>query len=734
LQESIMSTSTVSSPVITDSQRRIIEARHHDPFEVLGLHGDGATDNLLVFLPHAHEVSVTEQRLPMTRISGTDLFTWSGPSNTIMQPYRLYWTDDDGQEHVRYDPYTFAPQIADFDLHLFGEGKHWHVYRVLGAHEHVVDGIPGVLFATWAPNAERVSVVGDFNRWDGRAHPMRCRGGGGVWELFIPGLSAGALYKFEVRSRTGGHILLKTDPYGQQFETRPKTAAVVTADSEFAWQDADWVTQRRDRDWLHAPISVYEVHLGSWQRDEDGDFLNYRDLAHRLAEYVTKMGFTHIQLMPVTEHPLDASWGYQTTGYFAPTSRFGSPDEFRYFVDYLHRHDIGVFLDWVPAHFPKDSHGLARFDGTPLYEHEDPRRGEHRDWGTLIYNYGRAEVRNLLLASANYWLEEFHLDGLRVDAVASMLYLDYSREADDWTPNIYGGNENLEAIDFLRDMNELSHGEHPGTLMIAEESTAWPQVTRPTWLGGLGFTLKWNMGWMHDILTYMSKDPVHRHYHHDQLTFGLLYAFTENFVLPFSHDEVVHGKGSMLNKMPGDEWQRFANLRMLYTFMFTYPGAKLLFMGNEFGQGDEWHHDQALDWYVLDYPLHQGVQQLVSDLNRVYRSESALYAHSYEAQGFEWIDCHDAAQSVLSFLRRDQDQCTLTVLNFTPIPRHNYRIGVPQAGVYHELINSDSEFYGGGNVGNPPQFVSEDVAWMNRPYSLQLTLPPLAGLVLKLAN
>ncbi len=729
-----MTVTTPSAEKLSPAEIRIIEARHHDPFEVLGLHTDGATESVTVFLPHAEHVTLADQQLPIPRIEGTDLFRWTGPAGTLSHPYEIAWIDEHDQQHVRHDPYTFAPQISDFDLHLFGEGKHWHIYRVLGAHAYVADGIAGVRFATWAPNAERVSVVGDFNHWDGRCNPMRSRGGGGVWELFIPNIDIGTLYKFEIRSRESGHILQKTDPYAQQFEVRPRTAALVTATPDFAWSDTAWLKQRCDTDWLHSAVSVYEVHLGSWQRNPQGEFLHYRELAHRLVDHVVALGFTHIQLLPITEHPLDASWGYQTTGYFAPTSRFGSPDDFRYFVDYAHSHGIGVLLDWVPAHFPKDSHGLARFDGTPLYEHEDPRLGEHRDWGTLIYNYGRSEVRNFLLASANYWLEEFHIDGLRVDAVASMLYLDYSREEGDWAPNIYGGNENLAAIDFLRDLNELSHGEHPGTLMVAEESTAWPQVTRPTWLGGLGFTLKWNMGWMHDVLTYMSKDPVHRHFHHDQLTFGLLYAFTENFVLPFSHDEVVHGKGSMLNKMPGDEWQRFANLRLLYTFMYTYPGAKLLFMGSEFAQGDEWNHAQALDWYVLDYPLHQGIQQLVTDLNRLYREDTALHAVNYEAHGFEWIDCHDASQSVLSYLRRDEQGFTITVMNFTPIPRHDYRIGVPTGGVYREVLNSDSEFYGGANIGNPSNLVADDIPWMNRSHSLQLTLPPLAALVLKLAT
>jgi 1,4-alpha-glucan branching enzyme len=473
------------------------------------------------------------------------------------------------------------------------------------------------------------------------------------------------------------------------------------------------------------------MHLGSWQRDEQGQFLNYREIAHRLVDHLQKTGFTHVELLPITEHPLDASWGYQTTGYCAPTSRFGTPDDFRYFVNYCHQHNIGVLLDWVPAHFPKDQHGLAFFDGSPLYEHEDPRRGEHRDWGTLIYNYGRNEVKNFLLSSALFWLEEFHLDGLRVDAVASMLYLDYSREAHDWIPNIHGGNENIEAIQFFRELNSVTHAEHPGTVIIAEESTAWPQVTRPVDIGGLGFSMKWNMGWMHDTLSYMSKEPIYRHYHHSQLTFGLLYLFSENFVLPFSHDEVVHGKGSMLNKMPGDEWQKFANLRLLYTYMFTYPGKKLLFMGCEFGQGDEWNHDKALDWYVLEYPQHQGIQSLVGDLNALYKQHPALYHYDFEPQGFEWIDCNDTDQSVLSYLRKSEEETIIVVLNFTPVPRYNYRVGVPEHGQYEEILNSDSGYYFGSNMGNGGYLHSDDIAWMNRPCSLSITLPPLAAVVIK---
>ncbi|HKK05026.1 MAG TPA: 1,4-alpha-glucan branching protein GlgB [Gammaproteobacteria bacterium] len=716
---------------LSEDMRRLIDARHHDPFAVLGRHSEDAGREVIrALLPEAESVRLGQDGPALERIAGTDLFEWHGAAGTVAAPYELCWEAKGGGRVCAYDPYAFAPQLSDFDLHLFNEGRHWHVYRHLGANVREIDGVRGVLFATWAPNAERVSVVGDFNGWDGRRHPMRARGASGVWELFIPGLDVGTLYKFEIRNRQYGTIMVKTDPYGRQFERRPATAALV-ADDDYDWQDETWMAARREADWLHAPLSVYEVHLGSWQRDEHGDFLNYRQLAEQLVEYATAQGFTHIELLPITEHPLDASWGYQTTGYFAPTSRFGAPDDFRYFVDLCHQHGIGVLLDWVPAHFPKDAFALAQYDGSALYEHADPRRGEHRDWGTLIYNFGRNEVKNFLLASALYWLEEFHIDGLRVDAVASMIYLDYSREPGDWVPNQYGGNENLEAIAFLRELNQVAHGQHPGILVIAEESTAWPQVTRPTWVGGLGFSMKWNMGWMHDTLVYMSNDPVHRHYHHDQLTFGLLYAFTENFVLPFSHDEVVHGKSAMVRKMPGDEWQQFANLRLLYTYMLTYPGKKLLFMGNEFGQGTEWNHDRRLDWYVLQYPLHRGLQALVGDLNHLYRSQPALYRHDFEPEGFDWIDCHDAAQSVISYVRGDGEDFTITVCNFTPVPRYGYRIGVPEPGVYRELINSDSEFYGGSNLGNAGELPSEPVSWMGRAQSISLTLPPLAALVLK---
>ncbi|HQD55210.1 MAG TPA: 1,4-alpha-glucan branching protein GlgB [Candidatus Competibacteraceae bacterium] len=722
----------MTSPKLQSELQRIIEARHHDPFSVLGRHPQDKKLLVRAYLPYAQEVHIAEGNLAMERIPNTDLFEWRGQADQVPERYRLIWRDSDHHEHISFDPYCFPPQLGDLDLYLFGEGKHWHAYRFLGAHPHRADGVAGVLFAVWAPNAERVSVVGSFNRWDGRIHPMRVRGGSGVWELFIPNIAPGDLYKFEIRSRNGGSIQLKSDPYGQHFEMRPSTATIVTKPDTYTWRDETWLAQRKETDWLHHPLSVYEVHLGSWRRGWEGEFLNYRELAHQLVEYVKELGFNYIELLPITEHPFDASWGYQTTGYYAPTSRFGTPDDFRYFIDYCHLHDVGVILDWVPAHFPKDAHALARFDGEPLYEHADPRKGEHLDWSTLIFNYGRYEVKNFLLSSALYWIEEFHLDGLRVDAVASMLYLDYSRKEGQWIPNKYGGRENLEAIDFLRELNTVVHSEHPGAMVIAEESTSWPQVTRPTYLGGLGFSMKWNMGWMNDTLRYMAQNPIHRKYHHDLLTFSMLYCFTENFMLPFSHDEVVHGKGSMVNKMPGDEWQRFANLRLLYLYMFTHPGKKLLFMGTEFGQGTEWNSATTLDWYVLQFNFHQGMQQLVKDLNHLYHSSPELHHYEFDWQGFSWVDCHDADQSILSYLRKKDDDFLVVVVNFTPVPRHDYRIGVPRPGRYTEALNSDSHFYGGSGVGNGGvELISEERPWMEHPYSITITVPPLGGVVLR---
>ncbi len=731
--------SAQSAQVLPTEMLRIIAANHHDPFEVLGRHSlpqaSATADTLIrVFLPGAHKAVLlgVEGKIVLNRIENTDFFEWRGLAKQVSNHYQIEWIDRHNQVRTEFDPYSFAPQLGELDMHLFGEGQHWEVYRILGAHQKEVDGVTGILFATWAPSAERISIVGDFNDWDGRHHPMRVRGGSGLWEIFIPGIQPGTHYKFEIRNRNSHDIFLKSDPYGQAFESRPKTSSIVAAPSQYAWDDNFWMATRAHWDWQHSPLSIYEVHLGSWRRGDGNTFLNYRDLAHQLADYVKEMGFTHIEILPITEHPLDDSWGYQTTGYYAPTSRFGNPDDFRYFVDHLHKKGIGVLLDWVPAHFPKDAHGLARFDGSALYEHEDPRLGEHRDWGTLIYNYGRNEVRNFLLANALYWLKEFHVDGLRVDAVASMLHLDYSRKDGEWIPNIHGGNENLEAMAFLCKLNELCHGQCPGAIVVAEESTAWPQVTRPTWVGGLGFSMKWNMGWMHDTLTYISKDPIFRQYHHNELTFGMMYAFTENFQLPFSHDEVVHGKGSMIGKMPGDMWQKFANLRLLYTYLYTYPGSKLLFMGSEFGQWSEWAHNRSLDWHLLgEGEYHLGLQTLVKDLNKLYTSLPSLYERSFQHEGFEWVDCHDSTQSIISYLRKGSKGFTLVVLNFTPTPRENYRLGVPVAGNYHEIFNSDSSFYAGSNTGNPPHIPTEAISWMGHAQSIQLTLPPLGGLLLK---
>jgi len=710
---------------------RIAEAKHHDIFSILGRHKKDKLTTITVYAPYTESINLGPSGPAFYRLPDSDFFQYQTTQDTIPEHYQLAQIDKEGNSKLSYDPYDFSSIMPEFDQHLFSSGNHWHIYRHLGSHIQSIDGIKGVQFAVWAPNAQRVSVVGDFNNWDGRCNSMRNLSSCGIWEIFIPDLGIGCTYKYEILNIQTGEIMVKTDPYGQQFEYRPQTASIVAQENHYNWLDNDWMNHRKEHDWIHEAMSIYEVHIGSWRRNAEGDFLNYRDLAVELVDYVKEMGFTHIELLPITEHPLDDSWGYQTTGYFAPTSRHGTPDDFRYFVDVCHQNHIGIILDWVPAHFPKDAFALANFDGTALYEHEDPRKGEHRDWGTLIYNYSRNEVKNFLLASANFWLEEYHLDGLRVDAVASMLYLDYSREEDDWVPNMYGGNENLEAIDFMKHMNSITHEQHPGTVVIAEESTSWPQVTRPPWTGGLGFSMKWNMGWMHDLLSYMQQDPVHRMHHHDNLTFGMLYAFSENFVLPFSHDEVVHGKGSMLNKMPGDEWQRFANLRLLYTFMFTYPGKKLLFMGCEFGQGTEWNFNQALDWYTLEYPHHKGLQTLVKDLNKIYTSHPSLFQHDFEHSGFEWIDCHDVSHSIISYRRKTAEEDLIVILNFTPVVRENYRIGVPSEGHYTEIFNSDSSYYNGSNKGNGT-IPSEPTPWMNLSHSVNLTLPPLAGIVLKL--
>jgi 1,4-alpha-glucan branching enzyme len=597
-----------------------------------------------------------------------------------------------------------------------------------------VNSVQGVHFAVWAPNAKRVSVVGDFNRWDGRRHPMRVLGSSGIWEIFIPGLGPDVLYKFEIKTKRK-QILVKADPYAFFAEIRPKSASVVCDISTYQWHDAQWLKNRPKRNWLEAPISIYEVHLGSWMRiPEEGDRqLTYSELAQKLVRYVREMGYTHIELLPVTEHPLDASWGYQTIGYYAPTSRFGKPQDFMHFVDVCHQNFIGVILDWVPAHFPTDGHGLGEFDGTCLYEHEDPRKGFHPDWGTKIFNFGRKEVQNFLISNALFWCEKYHIDGLRVDAVASMLYLDYSRQEGEWIPNQFGGRENLEAIEFLKSFNQMLHHSYPGILTIAEESTAWPGVSKPVYLGGLGFSLKWNMGWMHDTLEYFSKDSVHRKYHHNNLTFSLLYAFTENFALVLSHDEVVYGKRSMLNKMPGDIWQKFANLRSLYGFMFTHPGKKLHFMGGEVGQWDEWNHEKSIDWHLLSFQPHKCLQKFLTDLNSIYRSEPSLHEVDFHHEGFRWIDFRDTDHSIISFIRyaKDTGDYLVVVCNFTPVPRTGYRIGVPDNCFYKEILNSDAKVYWGSNMGNAGGITADATPWHGNRYSIQITLPPLSVLILK---
>ncbi len=633
-------------------------------------------------------------------------------------------------EAVRYD----VTRLTDDDLYLFNEGSHLKLYDKLGAHAMVVDGQPGTCFGVWAPNAREVTVIGDFNQWDKSSHPLRPRGNSGIWEGFIPGLGPGAVYKYHIVSHHLGYRVDKADPYGFRHEAPPHTASVVWP-LDYEWHDQEWM-QRRGRHNAHdRPISIYEVHIGSWMRVPEEDYrpLNYRELAPRLAGYVSRMGYTHVEFLPVMEHPFYGSWGYQTTGYFAPTARYGTPQDFMSLVDHLHQHGIGVILDWVPSHFPSDEHGLAYFDGTHLYEHADPRMGYHPDWNSYIFNYGRHEVRSFLLSSALFWLDRYHVDGLRVDAVASMLYRNYSRKDGEWIPNVYGGNENLEAISFLRRFNEEVYRAYPDVQTYAEESTAWPMVSRPTYVGGLGFGMKWDMGWMHDTLRYMSQDPIYRKYHHNDLTFRLLYAFQENFVLPLSHDEVVHGKGSLLQKMPGDEWQRFANLRALFGYMFAQPGKKLLFQGADVAQGWEWYHERSVDWHLLEYPYHAGVQQLVAALNRTYREQPALHELDHHPDGFEWVDCSDADSSIVSLLRkaRSNQDVILVVANLTPVPRTGYRFGVPRPGWWRELLNTDAREYGGSGWGNLGGVHAELTPWHGQPYSVAVTLPPLSVVFFK---
>jgi len=709
--------------------RRLVEGRLHDPHYQLGQFSDASGKGVRAWLPGAKEAWLEPEHQPMRELHPAGLFEWRGKKVPQAGQYRLRWRDHEGREFERADPYAFAPHLDPGDMALFRDGVHFRAWRMLGAHVIERDGVSGTRFAVWAPNAERVSVMGSFNGWNSLVNPMSVHNDFGIWEIFLPEVGPGDMYKFELRNRDSGEVVQKIDPFARSMELRPQSACIVQGESQHQWSDGTKVRNRPD--WLHAPMAVYEFHAGSWRRHQDGSFLNYREMADALVDELSRTGFTHVELMPITEHPFDGSWGYQTTGYFSPTSRFGSPDDFRYFVDRLHEADIGVILDWVPGHFPRDAYALGRYDGTALFEHADPRQGEAVDWGTLVFNFGRNEVRSFLISSALYWLEQFHLDGLRIDAVAAMLYLDYGREEGEWVPNIHGGHENLEAVSFLQTMNTVTHRECPGTVTIAEESTSWPGVTRPVHLGGLGFSMKWNMGWMHDTLEYMRHDPVYRRYHHDRLTFGLIYAFSENFVLPFSHDEVVHGKGSLLDRMPGDRWQKFANLRLLLAYMYAYPGKKLLFMGNEFGMPREWSHDEALEFGVLDDPLHGGVYRLVGDLNRFYRDNATLYRDDFSPAGFDWIDCHDADQGVLSFLRRSGDRWLVVVCNFTPVPRYDYRIGVPVAGRYRECMNTDAAVLGGSNVGNLGGVVADRGSWMGRPFSTSLTLPPLSCIYLE---
>lgn len=751
------------SPTITSDQvDQIVWNQHQDPFQILGPHlieqNGKASWVVRVYLPNADQVTVLcpqdRMEYPMQAQHHPHFFecTIEVPE---LKNYQLRVQESE-HERVIYDPYAFrSPRLTDLDIHLFAEGNHHRIYEKLGAHPTTIEGVAGVYFAVWAPNARNISILADFNNWDGRRHQMR-KGGNGVWELFIPELGVGESYKYEIKN-FDGHIYEKSDPYGFQQEVRPKTASIVADLDAYTWDDQEWLERRRHTDVLSQPISVYEVHLGSWMHaasaepprlssGETGEsvvvselkpgarFLTYPELAERLIPYVKELGFTHIELLPIAEHPFDGSWGYQVSGYYACTSRYGSPQDFMYFVDQCHQQGIGVIVDWVPGHFPKDGHGLAFFDGSHLYEHSDPRRGEHKEWGTLVFNYSRHEVRNFLVANALFWFDKYHIDGIRVDAVASMLYLDYCREPGEWLPNEYGGRENIEAADFLRHLNNVLFNYFPGVLSIAEESTVWPMVSWPTYVGGLGFNLKWNMGWMHDMLDYFHMDPWFRQFHQNNLTFSIMYAFSENFMLALSHDEVVHGKSHLIGKIPGDEWQKFANLRCLFGFMFTHPGKKTLFMGMEFGQWSEWNVWGDLEWFLLEHDPHKTVKRFVSDLNRLYRSEPALYSQDFSFEGFEWVDCSDNRHSVISFVRKakDSEDFILVVCNFTPQPHSHYRVGVPEFGFYTELLNSDVREYGGSNLGNLGGKWAEEWSFHSRPYSLDLCLPPLATLVLKL--
>ncbi len=718
-----------------DEINAIINSEHRDPHHFLGQHtlDDGKTF-INVYQPYAKCIKIEDldsgKNYKMEEVEGTGIYTLE-----LDKPikYKIAYKNYEDQIWEGFDPYNFEPLITDFDCYLFAQGTHYEIFEKMGAHPLEIDGIEGVHFAVWAPNAKRVSIVGDFNVWDGRLLPMRAIGQSGIFELFVPGLKENERYKYEIKTQEG-MIIEKSDPYGSYAELRPNTASVIWNNNRYTWGDTEYMDDVNNKDNLNQAMNIYEVHLGSWKRnDSETGFINYREIAHELAEYVADMGYTHIELMPVSEHPFDGSWGYQVTGLFAPTSRFGTPDDFMYFVDHMHQNGIGVLLDWVPAHFPKDSHGLIRFDGTALYEHDDARQGEHPHWGTLIYNYGRNEVKNFLISNAIYWLEKFHIDGLRVDAVASMLYLDYGKEEGEWIPNPHGGRENMEAVEFFKHLNSILYARNSHVVMIAEESTAWPGVSRPTNIGGLGFGLKWNMGWMNDFLRYVSKDPIHKKYHHNDLTFGMVYAFTENFVLVLSHDEVVHGKGSMINKMPGDYWQKFANLRCSYGFMYGHPGKKLLFMGSEFAQFEEWSEAKSLDWHLLDFEKHAQMQSFCRDMNHVYKEQPALWNIDFSGDGFRWINCSDAEESMVSFARmgRHEDDLLIVVSNFTPVPRNMHRIGVPKKGSYVEIINSDNLKYGGSGVINTEALKSHDIPWDGLEHSVDIKVPPLGTVMLK---
>jgi 1,4-alpha-glucan branching enzyme len=710
----------------------LLGGRLADPHSLLGAHPVQGGVVVRAFRPGAETVRVLPDgdgsAVDLGSVHPDGLFEGVLEGEALPLRYRLEATYGDGRVEVADDPYRFTPTVGELDIHLAGEGRHERVYERLGAHVREVEGVEGVAFAVWAPNARAVAVVGDFNRWDGRLHPMRSLGASGIWELFVPALASGERYKFSIH-RQDGSVALKADPYAHQAEEPPKTASVVHA-SNHEWSDRSWLDSRSLSEPLAAPMSVYEVHLGSWRRDpaRPQEPLGYRELADELADYVADMGFTHVELLPVMHHPYTGSWGYQVTGFYAPMAKWGEPDDLRYLIERMHERGIGVILDWVPAHFAQDEWALARFDGTALFEHEDPRRGEHPDWGTYVFNYGRNEVRNFLLGSALYWLREYHADGLRVDGVASMLYLDYSRDEGEWVPNAYGGREDLDAISFLQELNEVVHRE-PGVVSAAEESTAWPGVSRPTYLGGLGFGLKWNMGWMHDTLGYFARDPIHRQFHHHELTFSLVYAWNENFMLPLSHDEVVHGKGSLLQKMPGDRWRRLANLRALYAYMWAHPGKQLLFMGGEIAQEREWSDERSIDWHLLEQAEHAGVQSLVRDLNRVYRDEPALWEVDFEPAGFRWLEPNDAAGNVFAFARLSADgsRQVVCLLNLAPVPRRAYRVGMPAEGRWVEAVNTDATAYGGSGVGNPDGVVAEATPWHDQPYSTEVTLPPLGA-------